>query len=467
MSDNIANTTSELVLFWVEFKAALKKKYSLPENVIRLWFDDSELTLLTGDEAVISASTDFKKTVLEKHYLDMICNVFEELMGGRISVRISSSEERKKEEQIMLRAVEENYDKPVNIYSTVGSSKILNRGAVPFAFREFTFENFIVGNSNRMAAAAAKAVAKSPSTTYNPLFIYVPSGLGKTHLLYAICQEAQKNFPDGKIVYVNGEDFTNQLIEAIRSGVNLEFREKYRACDVLLIDDIQFIAGKESTQEEFFNTFNTLYENGKQLVLASDRPPKDIAKLENRLQTRFESGLIVDIDPPDFELRSAILRRKADMLGITLPDDVVEYVASNLTANVRQLEGAVKKLYANSMLSGAPITVDTAVASISDHIVSAEPLKVSADKIIRAVCSEFGISLSDIRSRSRSVKYTVPRHTASYLIRTKTNMSYPAIGKLFNRDHSSVISSVEKAEAMLSSDPDYKERVDKILAKIQ
>ena len=464
MSENI---TSELTVLWVELKAALKKKYNLPDNVIRLWFDDSELVLLTSEEAVISASSDFKKTILESHYLDMICSTFEDIMGGRITVRISSSEARKKDESAMLSAVQDGPDKNVNIYSTVGENKILNRGAVPFAFREFTFENFIVGNSNRMAAAASKAVAKTPATTYNPLFIYGPSGLGKTHLLYAICQEAQNNFPQSSIVYVNGEEFTNQLIEAIRKGVNLEFREKYRSCDILLIDDIQFIAGKESTQEEFFNTFNALYESGKQLVLASDRPPKDIAKLENRLQTRFESGLIVDIDPPDFELRAAILRRKADLLGITLPDDVVEYIAANLTANVRQLEGAVKKLYAHSKLTGDPITVDTAVSSVSDHIVSAEPLKVSADKIIRAVCSEFGITAEDIRSRSRSVRYTIPRHTASYLIRTKTNMSYPAIGRLFNRDHTSVISSVEKAENMLAADPEYKERVDNILKKIQ
>ena len=266
---------------------------------------------------------------------------------------------------------------------------------------EFTFDTFIVGPSNKFAHAASLAVASKPAALYNPLFIYGNSGLGKTHLLYAICNEISKTHPEMNILYIKGDDFTNEIIEAIRKGTTPEFRQKYRQADALLVDDIQFIAGKESTQEEFFHTFNTLYESKKQIVLTSDRPPKDIATLEDRLKTRFEWGLTADIQPPDFETRIAIIKRKAELLDLMIPDNVCEYIANKLKSNIRQLEGAVKKLKAYYLLEGKTPSINTAQAAISDIINNDQPAPVTIEKIIEEVGRTFGVSPDDIRSGKR------------------------------------------------------------------
>ena len=308
-----------------------------------------------------------------------------------------------------------------------------------------------VGNSNKFAHAASVAVANDPacnanveSYTYNPLFIYGPSGLGKTHLLYAIINHINKSRPNLRIVYVKGEEFTNQLIDAISKKTTEQFRQKYRTVDILLIDDIQFIAGRDSTQEEFFHTFNALYEDHKQIILTSDRPPRDI-------KTRFEWGITADIQPPDADLRAAILKKKAAAMDIKLSNDVVNFLAENLKSNIRQMEGAIKKLGALSMLTGTPITIELAKNSIADLMTGGEPVGVTIDRILEKVAKKYGVSTEDIRGSKRTKEIAWARHISIYLIRKLTDMSLPQIGKIFNRDHTTVINSLKTIEKELGS----------------
>ncbi len=321
----------------------------------------------------------------------------------------------------------------------------------PYNF-EYTFDNFIVGSSNKFAHAACTAVAASPAMNYNPLFIYGPSGLGKTHLLYAVTNEIKRRKPQAKIIYIKGEDFTTQFIEALASQMTAEFRNKYRSCDVLLIDDIQFIAGKTSTQEEFFHTFNALYEEHKQIILTSDRPPRDMKTLEDRLKTRFEWGLLADIQPPDLELRVAIIKKKAEQVGVKMPEEVLTYLAENLRSNIRQIEGAMKKLGAIYFLSGQEITMEVARGCIADLLGGEEPVSVTVDKIFATVYKKYGITKEDLIGKNRSREIAQARHVTIYLIRKITEMSLPNIGKLFNRDHTTALASCEAIEKKLKTD---------------
>ncbi len=333
---------------------------------------------------------------------------------------------------------------------------------------EFTFDTYIVGSSNKFAHAASMAVASKPASLYNPLFIYGNSGLGKTHLLYAIRNQIGNTDPSMKIVYIKGDEFTNELIEAIRRGTTGEFHQRYRKADVLLVDDIQFIAGKDSTQEEFFHTFNTLYEAKKQIVLTSDRPPKDIATLEERLLTRFEWGLTADIQPPDFETRIAIIKRKAELLKINLPDNVVEYIANRLKNNIRQLEGAVKKMKAYSLLSGETMNIQTAQAAISDIINNDQPTPFTVEKIIDEVARTFGTTVDDIRSSKRSANISSARQMAMYVVREITQMPMTSIGKEFGgRDHSTVVYAIQQVEKNIARDSKTKATAEDIIKNIR
>ena len=336
--------------------------------------------------------------------------------------------------------------------------------ALPGGRYDLTFENFIKGSSNQFAYAAAQAVAANPSGAYNPLFIYGNSGLGKTHLHSAIQFEIHKTHPDFNIVYVDCEKFTNEIITAIRSGTTEQFRLKYRAADVLLIDDIQFIAGKESTQEEFFHTFNTLHASGKQIVLASDRPAKEIKSLEERLRTRFEWGLTADIQPPDFETRVAIIRRKAELLGLDIPDDVAEFIANHLKNNIRQLEGAVKKLNAYSMLEGIAPVIGVAQNAIRDILSETQPVPVTIEKIISEVARTYNVSPTDIRGPKRNSNVSAARRTAIYIVREVTGMSMEDIGKEFGgRDHSTIVYAMRVIERDLKKDQHLQETVSDII----
>ena len=322
-----------------------------------------------------------------------------------------------------------------------GSEPKMDEKSLPSGRYDFTFENFIKGPSNQFAFAAAQAVAANPSGAYNPLFIYGPSGLGKTHLLNAIQFEIKKNHPDFNIVYVDCEMFTNETISAIKTATMEQFRQKYRKADVLLIDDIQFLAGKESTQEEFFHTFNTLHNDGRQIVIASDRPAKEIKSLEERLRTRFEWGLTADIQPPDFETRVAIVKRKAELLNLDLPNDVAEYIANHLKQNIRQLEGAVKKLNAYYMLEGIEPCIGVTTTAIKDTLNDSQPIPVTIEKILNEVARTYNVMPADIRGKKRNANVSAARQMTMYIIREVTGMSMEAIGQEFQRDHSTVVYS--------------------------
>ncbi len=319
---------------------------------------------------------------------------------------------------------------------------------------KYTFDSFVVGDGNKMAHAAALAVAESPGKAYNPLFVYGGVGLGKTHLMHAVGHYVRQRFPGLVVEYFSTETFTNDLISAIRSDRMNAFRERYRSVDVLLVDDVQFIAGKERTQEEFFHTFNTLYEDGKQILLTSDRPPREIETLEARLRSRFEWGLITDIQPPDLETRIAILKMNAEKRGVRLSEDVLEYVARQVTSNIRELEGALMRLIAYASLSGLEVTPKVAASALADLFRTA-PESVGMDEILQAVADHYGVSPASLKSKGRSKEVVLPRQVAMYLIRQITQASLPEIGSFFGgRDHTTVLYATQKIDRLLSEDPE-------------
>ncbi len=394
-------------------------------------------------KAILMVPAEFHRQTLIRGYMQLLNEAFASVFGEGIKIVVIVPDETAAQEK-------ENTDTIVD------------------ADYEFTFDTFIVGSSNKFAHAASLAVATNPGRAYNPLFIYGNSGLGKTHLLYAIRNEIQKNDPKKKIIYVKGEDFTNELVEALMKKSNIEFRQKYRQSDVLLVDDIQFIGGKESTQEEFFHTFNTLYEAKCQIVLTSDRPPKEIKTLEDRLRSRFESGLIADIQPPDFETRIAIIRRKAELLQIELPNDVTEYIATRLKSNIRQLEGVVKKLKAKNQLYGDKITINIAQKTISEILNNDQPPPLTVEMIIDEVARHFGLTGDDIRSSKRNSNISNARQIAIYAVREITNMSMNLIGEEFGgRDHSTIVYALKQIEKNMDKDPKLKATVDDIIKNIK
>ena len=414
----------------------------------KTWFDRLKPLSLDFEAgmAQIEAPNEFHKQTLLRCYSDLLGEAFQSVFGSQIAFTITVPEERKAAPAPS--AESDGYD--------------------------LTFDTFVVGPSNRFAHAACQAVASQPATLYNPLFIYGNSGLGKTHLLNAIANEFKKNYPDRSVVYAKSEAFTNEIIEAIARGTTPAFREKYRKADLFLMDDIQFIAGKISVQEEFFHTFNTLYEAKKQIVLTSDRPPKDISTLDDRLKTRFEWGLTADVQPPDFETRIAIIIRKAESVGLDIPETVCEYIANRLKNNIRQLEGAVKKLRAFHLLENKPINIATAQAAISDIINNNQPAPVTVDKIIEEVARTFsgnvpgGITPEDIRSKKRNANISMARQVSIYIAREITNMSMVEIGQTFGgRDHSTVVYAIRQAEQNIKKDPRTKALVDDIIKNIR
>ncbi|MCI5557307.1 chromosomal replication initiator protein DnaA [bacterium] len=393
----------------------------------------------------LEVRNDFICKIVSDRYTGLLREAFKAVLGFDVDVKftVPHAEEPEKEK------------------------KPLDEASLPSGRYDFTFENFIRGPSNQFAFAAAQAVAANPSGAYNPLFIYGPSGLGKTHLLNAIQIEIHKNHPDFNIVYVDCEKFTNEIISAVKTATTEQFRQKYREADVLLIDDIQFLAGKESTQEEFFHTFNTLHNAGKQIVIASDRPAKEIKSLEERLRTRFEWGLTADIQPPDFETRVAIVKRKAELLNLDLPDDVAEYIANHLKQNIRQLEGAVKKLNAYYMLEGIAPCIGVTTTAIKDTLNDTQPVPVTIEKIINEVARTYNVMPADIRGKKRSANVSAARQMSMYIIREITGMSMEAIGSEFQRDHSTVVYSINTMEKNIAKDRHLKEMVDDIMKNIR
>lgn len=396
---------------------------------------------------ILSIDNEYMRGVVEQNYTELLRTALKAVMGIDIDARIIYEDE---EEEII-------------------KAEQLSEGLTFEDF--FTFSNFVVGSTNRFAHAASLAVSNNSSITYNPLVIYGPSGVGKTHLMLAIKNQIKKNFPYKKIVYTRGEDFTNELIKAIQDGkLGLgtidDFRNKYRGVDVLLVDDIHFIAGKEQTQEEFFNTFNTLYQNNKQIVVTLDRPPREIKTLDDRIRSRFESGLFADISLPDFETRVGIIQKKSQQLHIEIEESLVFYIAEHIKSNTRQLEGVVKKLEAYISIQGKIPNLAVVQGFIRDIINDTRPEPVKIETIIAEVAKTYNVSESDILSNRRTAALALARQVAMYIARETTNLSFSAIGESFGKDHTTVLYNVKKVEKFLKDKPYEKELVNDIIRNL-
>lgn len=406
------------------------------------WFADCEPVELDDCKLVLHTTTDFKRGIIQTRFGGMIKTALAELFSCDFEIQILAGDEL------------EEY-----LSHKKGSEHLPEMDG-------YTFDRFVVGPSNKFAHAAAVAVAENPGKTYNPLFIYGNSGLGKTHLLLAIGEEIHTRYPEKKIAYVKGDEFTNQMIQSVQSGTAEEFRHKYRNVDLLLVDDIQFIAGKQATQEEFFHTFNNIYEAGHQIVITSDRPPLEMSLLDDRLRTRFEGGLMADVQPPDIETRMAIIRNKAAQLGMLLPDDVVEYIGENITANIRQIEGVVKRLTAYKEILNDTITINSVKRAIKDVIRIGEYIP-TPEIIIEETARYYSLTAEDLRGQRRSKKIAMARQISMYLMRSLTNLSLLDIGGQYEgRNHSTVLNSVRKVEELIKNDQEVASTVRDISSNI-
>ena len=431
---------------WEGVERYLRTVDGMPQVVFDVWIAGIEPYAIKDGEMVVYVNTNYQRRIILENYAERIMTAFRHVLGVPLGLKIIAREVPAGETQPEVVAAPET--------------------AVSFE-ENFTFDNFIVGSSNKFAYAASQAVATKPAVQYNPLFIYGGSGLGKTHLLYAICNEIRKNNPSAKILYTKAETMTNEIIEAMKNGTNVEFRSKYRQVDVLLVDDIQFLSGKERTQEEFFHTFDFLHSNNKQIILTSDRPPKEIATLEDRLRNRFEMGLMADIQPPDLETRIAIIRRKAESLDIPISDDIAEYIAGQLKSNVRQLEGVVKNMRARYMLKGEKLSVLTAQNAIRDIRNDNQPVTVTVDRIISEVARSMMVKPEDIRSQKRSAPISQARQVAEYVMRNVTGLPMQSIGDEFGaRDHSTIVYALRKVEERMEKDSVFKNTVNDIIKNI-
>ena len=411
------------------------------------WISPLEVEEWNDNEIIFKVNTSFQKDVIEKKYYDLIFNTFKFLTNKEYKIKAHFIEDG--EEGFNLG------DTPSQISSNNTNNK---SGLNP----HYTFDTYVVGNNNRFAQAAALAVAEAPSTSYNPLFLYGGVGLGKTHLMHAIGNEIMQNFSDKKVLYVTSEKFTNEFINSIKDNTNEEFRNKYRNIDVLLIDDIQFIAGKERVQEEFFHTFNTLHENGCQIIMSSDKPPKDMDNLEDRLKSRFEWGLIADISNADYETRLAILRKKVQLENIIIDDNILSNIAIKVDSNIRELEGTLNKILAKASLTHSPISIELAEQCI-DEVISKKEKVISSDYIQEIVSRYFNIPQRDIKSSKRSNDIAYPRQIAMFLCRDIINMPYKKIGDAFGkRDHTTVMHACTKIESEIKSNPNTKQIVESV-----
>lgn len=418
---------------WEKLKSMMAAAMS--DVAIETWFGDVEAVALEDTRLVLCVPTDFKRNIIRTRFLSLIEANLLDLFAFDVDCALLLPEER---------------------------ATYLARQAAPAGgdgAERYTFERFVVGSTNRFAYTAAKKVAEEPGGAYNPLFIYGQSGLGKTHLLHAIANQVRHNQPGWRILYVQSEDFVNELIGSLRRGIDMQgFRDKYRNVDLFLMDDVQFIAGKDSSEEELFHTFNTLYEQKKQIVFTSDRPPHEMLRLEQRLKTRFEQGLPADIQPPDYETRVALLKNKAVERGISLPDPVLSYVAENITSNVRQIEGVVNKIMAFQELMGAQVDVETTVRAVRDILRAKENFLPSADTIIQEVARFYELDAAAITGQSQNKEISTARNVAMYIIREMTQLSLAEIGQQFGgRHHSTVLNSINRVEKMMKAQPELSE----------
>ena len=425
------------VEIWDKAKALLREE--LANVSYTTWIDQPlKPVYVIDDKLALEVISDFNEKTIRARYLSMITEAVSQVAGREMSIELMSVKERiewqerqKKEEQPAIRGV--------NMFNP-----------------RSTFDTFVVGSSNRFAHAASLAVAEAPGVAYNPLFLYGGVGLGKTHLMHAIGHFIQEHFPNMHMLYLPSETFTNELVSAIKNNKNVEFRNRFRNVDVLMIDDIQFIAGRDSTQEEFFHTFNALHSAGKQIIISSDKPPREIARLEERLRSRFEWGLIADIQKPDFDTRIAILRKKAENEGIEISDDMLELIAARIESNIRELEGSLTRVNAYAKLNHCPISEEVIAHALHDIAVVRDPKRITPDVIIDSVAGYYGLSADVLRGDSRKKEIAMARHVAVYLTREMTGLSLPRIGDAFGRDHSTIINSCDKVTKMLDTSQEMK-----------
>ena len=504
---------AELSGIWQATVESMRCRWEGSRQSFSLWFGLVKLASLDANSAAIACENKMKQSVLTERYLTFIRESLEEVIGYSPTVTVTVDPslapplaDADEESPIRTEIVEvgESGDddlppahvvirKPAPHPSDPSRESDASRPAPPKPETknaaasqdgkdpnpenpgdvrlslndDYTFENFIVGRSNHFAHAAALRVADNVGMKINPLFIWGASGLGKTHLMYAIANRAMNRDPRLRVIYVKAEEFMNQMIKAIQTGKTAEFRQKYRTADMLLIDDIQFIAGKDSTQTEFFHTFDALYEDKKQIILTSDWPPKELTSLEERIRSRFEAGLLVDIQPPDYELRMAILRDKISQSDMEVPLEVIDFLAQNLQENIRQLEGVVKKLAMKHLLSGDPINMEMVLRTIPEYLHASEPVTETVNRIIADVAAHYGVKPDDILGKERKKNIQTARNVSMYLVRNMTSASLPQIGVYFNRDHSTVHSNIGKVEGELASDAVFEATVGELMKEIK
>ncbi|CCU79882.1 Chromosomal replication initiator protein DnaA [Halanaerobium saccharolyticum subsp. saccharolyticum DSM 6643] len=461
----------ELDHIWKKTLENIKEKITNPS--FNTWFSETKAVMTTAEnQLVLQVPNNFIQEWIESQYTDLIEEILKNLTGNKWTLILLTPEEVKKFKENKKNSNDKKEEKSEitveneNTEENNVESELKQNGFNP----KYTFDTFVVGNSNRFAHAASLAVAEAPAKAYNPLFIYGDVGLGKTHLMQAIAHFILKNNPDYKVVYVSSETFTNELINSIKDDSTVDFRDKYRNIDILLVDDIQFLAGKERTQEEFFHTFNTLHESNRQLIISSDRPPKEIPTLEERLRSRFEWGLITDIQKPDLETRIAILRKKADIENLTIPNEVVIYIANKIQSNIRELEGALVKVIAYSSLVDREIDVDLAREALKDLVNKKknESIEVNIERIKKIITDDYNLRMEDMQSKKRTQNIAFPRQIAMYLSRELTDFSLPHIGDEFGgRDHTTVIHAHNKIQEKIENENDFSNKIERLIDTIK
>lgn len=444
----------EIVSLWNRALQLIKGELS-PPSFNAFFKQIIPLSVNSQNVLILLAPNEFTKSILEDRYLNIIENAVNQVSMDKYKIKLVLDENDVE--------LNDTNDENLTNFTNISKSNI-NHNLNP----KYTFDTFVIGNSNGLAHAACVAVAEAPAKAYNPLFLYGGVGLGKTHLMHAIGHHIITQKKNAKVAYISSEKFTNELINSIKDDKNEDFRNKYRNVDILLIDDIQFIAGKERTQEEFFHTFNSLHEANKQIIISSDRHPKEIPTLEDRLRSRFEMGLITDIQAPDFETRIAILRKKAQIENISVSNEVMNYIAKNIKSNIRELEGALTRVVAYSSLTNKVITLELCVEALKDILVNKQNKEISIDDIKEKVSVEFGVKIDDFNSRKRARSISYPRQIAMYISRDLTNLSLPKIGEEFGgRDHTTVLHACDKISNDLKNDLVLKERLDKIILELK
>lgn len=442
---------------WNKALEAMEAKVSKPS--FDTWLKATKAETIQNDTITITAPNEFARDWLENRYIKFISETLQDITGAELNVKI-----------VIPQNIEDNHNEIIENVSTMPQKVISDKEEISknVLNPKYTFNTFVIGAGNRFAHAASLAVAEAPAKAYNPLFIYGGVGLGKTHLMHAIGHYVIEHNPNAKVVYLSSEKFTNEFINSIRDNRAVNFRNKYRNVDVLLIDDIQFLAGKEQTQEEFFHTFNALHDDSKQIVISSDRPPKEIPTLEDRLRSRFEWGLITDITPPDLETRIAILRKKAKAENLDIPNEVMLYIANQIDTNIRELEGALIRVVAYSSLINQDMNADLAAVALKDIVPNSKPKIITINDIQRKVGEHFSVKLDDFKAKKRTKNVAFPRQIAMYLSRELTEFSLPKIGHEFGgRDHTTVIHAHEKISNLLNTDIELQKQIQEIKEQLK